>query len=166
MSLLTDHPISPSLKSKRLPLSRFSHTDQIQATSVRRTKKPCYTKGQTSHRKCSPWLEQTPYWIRGNASIARNLGHKTQRKQKKEETEIKKQNTHLTKTNSEISVYTYNYPKSRCLKASVRTQSAIARPIWCHNTPPILWQQDFSTLIQMKNKKTTLKQLQEDDKGP
>lgn len=36
-------------------------------------------------------LNKDLYLIRGHASIARNLGHKTQRKQKKEETEIKKQ---------------------------------------------------------------------------
>lgn len=53
--------------------------------------------------------------------------HKDQKTE--EGTEIKEQNTHSMKTNSEISTKTYNHPKPRWLGARVRTQSTIARAI-------------------------------------
>lgn len=54
-------------------------------------------------------------------------GHTSQKT--REKTETKQQNTHPTKTNSEMDRQTYKHPKPRCLEASVRTQSSTAKAI-------------------------------------
>lgn len=40
--------------------------------------------------------------------------------------------TNITKTNSEIRIWTYNHPQTRCLNTTVRTQLSIPRPMWHH----------------------------------
>lgn len=44
------------------------------------------------------------------------------------------QSTYSKKTNQEISTYTYNHPKPRCLDNSVKMQSVTARPIRLHQS--------------------------------
>lgn len=58
--------------------------------------------------------------------------------EKPERKQTKGQNFHPTKTNAEISSQTYNYHKSRCLDACLRTQSRTARAICLHQSSAIL----------------------------
>jgi hypothetical protein len=55
----------------------------------------------------------------GAKPAIRNSGKTKETKQQQNKTETKEQNTNPTKTISEISFYTHNHPKPRCLNPSV-----------------------------------------------
>lgn len=97
-------PHSPSVPNAH-SLSSSPHPIPSIQTEI-----PCCFKGQTSHQKSSPQLEQRLTTGSEVRPAVRNPGHKDQKAKK--ETETKQQSTHPTETNLEINTLTYNYPKS------------------------------------------------------
>lgn len=71
------------------------------------------------------------------------LNHRSQKQNTRKETEVKKQNIHPPKTNTEIHTWTYNHLKLRCLDDNVIATSDIVplRAIWHHQSPGTLLQQ-------------------------
>lgn len=69
---------------------------------------------------------QAPTWMENPCLTTSRTG------QNRKETGTKKQSTHLTKPNSEISTQTYNHTKPKRLGARIRTQSKIAKTT-CHH---------------------------------